>query len=212
MFSQAWGDNSLGKGRGFAVFLWCAILCFGIWRLNSYTNAAGAASQAPESWPTGSKLTRVAGFPTLVMALHRRCACSSASLVELRRALDRGPGPVRVSLLVYTPREEGNGLSMRRVGLSEEILDLAAWTDSRKPVSVVDADGDDLEQFHSQVSGEVWLYSAIGKLQFHGGITGSRGHQGRNAGADAIVALLSGQSAEVTRTPVFGCSLKDSRQ
>jgi hypothetical protein len=42
---------------------------------------------------------------------------------------------------------------------------------------------------------------------FSGGITGSRGHSGDNAGRSAIVSLVNGESTETAETFVFGCSL-----
>jgi hypothetical protein len=47
-------------------------------------------------------------------------------------------------------------------------------------------------------------------LAFSGGITDSRGHEGDNDGADAILEIVSGPGVRaVARTPVFGCTLFD---
>jgi hypothetical protein len=50
------------------------------------------------------------------------------------------------------------------------------------------------------------LYDQSGHLQFSGGITGSRAHQGDNAGRQSLLALLSGRNAR-TATNVYGCPL-----
>jgi hypothetical protein len=51
------------------------------------------------------------------------------------------------------------------------------------------------------------VYDAGGALLFSGGITGSRGHAGDNAGRSSIVALLNRLPGTHTSTNVFGCSL-----
>ena len=63
------------------------------------------------------------------------------------------------------------------------------------------------QRFGAETSGYVLLYDTHGKLLFKGGITGSRGHAGDNAGESAIVALLEGEKPVLTRTKVYGCSL-----
>ena len=76
---------------------------------------------------------------------------------------------------------------------------------------VVDDDGAEAHRFHAMTSGQTALYDVDGRLLFSGGITGSRGHSGDNAGRSAIVSLLNSGDAERTETSVFGCSLYGSR-
>src|SRR5690606_38714408 len=70
--------------------------------------------------------------------------------------------------------------------------------------------------FAVQTSGAVLVYSPDGRLRFAGGITGSRGHEGGNAGTIAVSALVSGCESCTSATPVYGCGLfgeaKESRQ
>jgi hypothetical protein len=61
---------------------------------------------------------------------------------------------------------------------------------------------------HAWTSGETMLYDASGRLVFAGGITGSRGHGGDNAGEDAVVAALLGGSGGASEAPVYGCALR----
>jgi hypothetical protein len=49
-------------------------------------------------------------------------------------------------------------------------------------------------------------------LLFQGGITASRGHEGENAGENAIVAIVNGRAAPQNKTLVFGCALPDRKQ
>jgi hypothetical protein len=71
--------------------------------------------------------------------------------------------------------------------------------------------GQEAKLFGAKTSGDVLLFGANGKLIFAGGITASRGHEGDNPGADAMLKAL-GESrrnkvSTTTATPVFGCSL-----
>ncbi|MDP9291775.1 MAG: hypothetical protein M3O82_05370 [Verrucomicrobiota bacterium] len=70
-----------------------------------------------------------------------------------------------------------------------------------------DEDGREARRFGAQTSGHTLLYDGSGHLLFSGGITGSRGHAGDNAGRSAIVSLVNSGSADRNSTFVFGCSL-----
>jgi hypothetical protein len=75
-------------------------------------------------------------------------------------------------------------------------------------VRVVRDDGAEAWRFGARVSGQVMVYDHAGRLQFSGGITGARGHEGDNAGRDAIEALLAGRPHAASAF-VFGCLLFD---
>jgi hypothetical protein len=75
--------------------------------------------------------------------------------------------------------------------------------------AVIDDGGAEARRFRSATSGQTILYDAHGHLLFSGGITGSRGHSGDNAGRSAIVALVNTGAAERAETFVFGCPLFD---
>ena len=70
-----------------------------------------------------------------------------------------------------------------------------------------DLDGAQARLFGAETSGFLVLYDPRGQLLFQGGITGSRGHAGDNAGEDAVALLLTGRAAGLRQTPVYGCSL-----
>jgi glyoxylase-like metal-dependent hydrolase (beta-lactamase superfamily II) len=76
---------------------------------------------------------------------------------------------------------------------------------------VVDDDGFEARRFHAATSGQTALYDDEGRLLFSGGITGSRGHSGDNAGRSAIVSILNAGEAEAAETFVFGCPLYGTR-
>lgn len=74
---------------------------------------------------------------------------------------------------------------------------------------VKDVGGIEAGMFNAATSGQTVLYNTQGQLLFSGGITGSRGHFGDNAGQGAIIAIVNSQIPKLTETAVFGCALFD---
>lgn len=178
---------------------WCALVVAGFARLSKYELTAGDSESAPPVWPDGSAIERRRGFPTLALFAHPRCPCTSASLEELDRLLARVGREASTTILFVGPPGAPNGWERGRL-----------WEAARRipGVSVVvDAGGNEARCFRARTSGALVLYDPSGRLLFSGGITGARGHAGDNAGRDAVRAWLSGNGAELTRTPVFGCAL-----
>jgi hypothetical protein len=70
-----------------------------------------------------------------------------------------------------------------------------------------DSEGLEAGLFNTATSGHTLVYSKQGRLVFSGGITGSRGHFGDNAGEGSVVAILKEEVPEQTETAVFGCPL-----
>jgi hypothetical protein len=75
---------------------------------------------------------------------------------------------------------------------------------------ISDINSTEARLFRAKTSGQTILYDSEGRLQFSGGITGSRGHSGDNVGRSAIVSILTQGVAQRTSSFVFGCSLFDS--
>ena len=161
--------------------------------------AAGAAAGAPAQWPATVHLSRDAHRPTLVMSLHPHCPCSRASVHELEMLMSRADARVSAHVLFVQPN-----------GAPNDWLNTDLWNDARAipRMSVeVDSNGSDSAALGATTSGQVVMYDANGNLQFAGGITDGRGHEGDNAGVDAILALLRDQKASTNSTPVYGCPL-----
>jgi glyoxylase-like metal-dependent hydrolase (beta-lactamase superfamily II) len=74
-----------------------------------------------------------------------------------------------------------------------------------------DLEGKLTRRFGAETSGHTVVYDCDGKLLFSGGITGSRGHLGDNAGFDAVLKLVRKESGpgEPRTTSVFGCGIFD---
>jgi hypothetical protein len=101
-------------------------------------------------------------------------------------------------------------LFLRPAGFADGWEKTDLWQSAAKlpGVTVVRDDGGlEARRFGAETSGQALLYDARGALIFSGGLTGSRGHVGDNAGQAALVDLLSGGGTTHPGTNVFGCPL-----
>ena len=182
-----------------AVILWAVGVGGGLWTLWSYENAPGPSASAPPAWPAGTSLARPDGRPVILLALHPQCPCSRATVSELARLAAHVAEPPDVRALVVAPP-----------GMDESLVRSDLWdaASAIPGVRVIHDDGREARRFGARVSGQVLAYDSRGRLVFNGGITGSRGHEGDNAGRSAIEAMLAGQPHAATAF-VFGCLLFD---
>lgn len=173
-------------------------LFFGFADLVRFENVPGIDAPTPTMWPTAAQ-SPSPDRPTLIMALHPKCACSRASLESLARLKANFPNSFETRLLYYTPKDTepswAHGSSW----------DIAAQIPGAR--RVIDPLGAEAKSFGATTSGHVLLYSPDGQLLFSGGVTPSRGHSGDNAGMAAITSILRHEQPTVSRTPTFGCSL-----
>lgn len=63
------------------------------------------------------------------------------------------------------------------------------------------------KRFAVKTSGHVLLYDMNGNLQFSGGVTASRGHEGPSIGGSAIATILAGRQSNTVSTAIYGCPL-----
>ena len=164
-----------------------------------YENSQGAAAAPPSHWPDASRIKPAPGRATLVMLNHPQCPCSRASIEELDKLMAHCQSRVDAYVVL-----------MRPIGFSDAWVKTDLWRNASKipGVSVlVDQDGIEAKRFQAVTSGQVILYGADGRLLFSGGITGSRGHVGDNAGEAAIESLINTGSAEADHSSVFGCPM-----
>jgi hypothetical protein len=167
-----------------------------VWK---HQTAPGAAANAASQWPTNSRLVRATDRPTLVLLAHPQCSCTRATLAELGEALARAAVKPKTYVVFLKPSSMPDGW---------EQTDLWASALALPGATVLkDEDGLEAQRFGASTSGQTFLYDSRGTLLFSGGITGSRGHAGDNAGRSSIVALLNYQRASSAATNVFGCSL-----
>ena len=184
---------------GAVAVVWLCLAAVGLAVLWKYDNAAGEVANAPSAWPSHTHLRRATDRPTLVMLAHPQCTCSSASLGELAEVLSRTDVHPKTYVVFLKPASFGEGW---------EQTDLWRTAKQLPNVSVVrDDDGVEARSFGAATSGQTLLYDRSGALQFSGGITGSRAHQGDNAGRQSLLALLNGGRNVRSGTNVFGCPL-----
>jgi hypothetical protein len=150
-------------------------------------------------FPQGSAITPVPGRPTLLVFLHPYCPCSHATLRQLDELRLETQDQAAVTL-VFTIAKD------LPAGWEKESLWRTAQAMSGVRV-IRDEDGVEARRFNVVGSGHALLYDSKGHLLFSGGITPSRGHEGDNPGQDAIVSFVLHGRADLTHTPVFGCSL-----
>jgi hypothetical protein len=179
-----------------ACALWCSVVGGGFTWIARAGQASGEVAVAPSHWPAG--LARATDRPTLLVTLHPKCPCSQATVSELERLMRDRTGKVDLEVLFVRP----HGLvdDPARSSLWERVAGIPGAR------AQIDEGGVTAAAFGAFTSGQVFLYDASGELLFSGGITASRGHEGDNAGRDAVESLLDRRNAPA-HTSVFGCSL-----
>jgi hypothetical protein len=182
-----------------AFFLWLVLTTGGLAGLWLYSGTPGKEGTPPDAWPSSSSLRPTLGTSTLVMFLHPQCPCSRASIYELAILLAHSSGHLRAEVVFLKPP-----------GREDSWIHTDLWQDASKlpaTVAISDLGGREAALFKATTSGETVVYDTAGKLRFHGGITGARGHIGDNAGCFAIEAYANAGFTATTRTRVFGCPL-----
>lgn len=195
-------NKSVRAGAVGVIGLAVASLIYGFHGILAFQTTPAAQLPAPSEWPSGSSLPWKAGRLRLLVFAHPRCACTNATLNELSGVLARlktaapnQPAPEVSVIFVHPNPAEAASLSRRIDGIPGVHV-------------ITDETGIEAKRFGAKTSGEIFLYSAAGALLFHGGITGSRGHIGRNFAEDDLFAALVSGSRSTTPRMVFGCSLK----
>lgn len=187
--------------------LWIGVITLGFGKLFIYSNTPGKPAKSLTYWPTGSTILRKKDLPTLVIFAHAQCPCTKATLGELERLMPKIIERSAIYIEFFFPKE-----------FVTEKSKGALWQKAESIPGIKlhqDIDGQEARRFGAETSGQVFLYNSDGILVFQGGITASRGHMGDNAGSDAILKLIqtnskvdSASEAIISKTPVYGCSLK----
>ena len=200
---EARGERILKMIKSYGLLLlvavWILLVGGGMKILANYQNAPGQTAHAQTDWPAQSRFSRSTNSPTLVMFAHPQCPCTRASLSELARIMAQCDGKLAARVVFLKPS-----------GMSETWLHSDSWG-AAAAIPGVQVERDEkgvlANEFDAKTSGQVLVYDVTGRLVFSGGITDSRGHEGDNAGSEAIVSLVSTGRAKNARTPVFGCAI-----
>ena len=155
-------------------------------------------------WPSETSLGLDSSRPTLLFFVHPKCPCTRASVRELEKVLTgsglREDQKPRVLVLAARPRTVSSEWH------ETDILEKASGLP--KSQLILDLDGRETSRFGAVSSGTVMLFEPGGRRLFAGGVTASRGHEGDNAGRNALRSLLAGEEkSELPSTPAFGCPL-----
>ncbi len=177
--------------------LWAGAIAAGLVPLAQHQFTAGDAATPPTYWPGASNIQRTPGRPTLVMFTHGNCPCTRASLGELDQILAHHPHQLDAFIVAFRTETTPDPAADRTGRITATGLAMTFDDDGAREANL----------FQARTSGQVMLYAHDGRLTFSGGITGSRGHAGENAGRTAVEMLLDGQRGPVVTTPVFGCTL-----
>jgi hypothetical protein len=185
-----------------ALALWAIAVGVGWAMMTDYEfRGFDQASKAVAQWPVGL-VERSLNRPTLVMCLHPKCPCSQATLSELERLLARpavaAMRPVVLAVMTLPTDADGTWTNTLLIDRCRRLPEVRVELDRGGRIAAA---------FGAATSGEVLLFDAAGGLQFAGGVTVSRGHEGTSAGSDALAALLAGTPTATVSTPVFGCRL-----
>ena len=178
--------------------IWLLVVATGATIMMRHQGTAGSTGHTPDTWPVDSQLPRAEGRATLIMFAHPHCPCTRASINELNRVMARCAQRVDTHVLFLWPE-----------GKTHSWVETDTWRTAGSIPGVQvheDISGQQARRFGARTSGYVTLYAPNGRLLFRGGITAGRGHAGDNAGADAVVALVSGKT-HIDSTPVYGCAL-----
>jgi hypothetical protein len=185
--------------RATGVLAWLAVVSAGLLALADYASRPGEPASAKGQWPTGASVPLAASRATFVMFAHPRCPCTRASLGELERIMERCQGRLETHVLFWQP-----------AGAPANWAHTDLWSRAAGIPGVrvaADVGGRETARFGARTSGQTFLYDGLGCLLFSGGITALRGHEGDNAGADAVVDLVTTGCGALRAAPVFGCSL-----
>lgn len=178
---------------------WLSLVAVGLGFLWGYENTPGIAAESPRHWPAESRIQLAPDRATLVMLAHPHCPCTRASIGELASIMAHSQGRLSAYVLFIKPE-----------GFTQDWNETDLWQSASNIPGVkviLDGNGKEAQLFHAATSGQTVLYNSKGSLLFSGGITGSRGHFGDNAGQASIVSLVNSAIPDQTETSVFGCPL-----
>jgi hypothetical protein len=183
--------------------IWCCAIVAGFGLLLTYKHVQGTSGAAPRHWPENAQVSRSPERHTLLLFSHPHCPCTRATFRELERILAHSAD--QVDVVVIFVGLNGAACLAERTTLSSAAEQLGV-------VKILYDDGSLATLFRARTSGQVLVYSATGELEFAGGVTSSRGHEGQSIGGDAVLALLLGRANSTKSAAVFGCPLFSNAQ
>lgn len=184
--------------------LWCLGIGAGFGHLARYENTPGPVGEAPVLWPGETAIPFAADRLNVVMLVHPKCACSRASLHELKALVEPGAQKLVAHVLFLIP--ENAGPDWRATDLWQYAAALP------NTCLHADAQGTEAKRFGATTSGHVLVFDGQGRRLFSGGLTNSRGQTGNSTGVALIKNLADQPHPARSATPTFGCPLFQAGQ
>ena len=185
------------------VVIWCLCIGIGFVNVNRWSTTPGSKGDIQEKWPTESKIVRVDGQAQIVFFVHPKCPCSLASATELRRIAISNPS-ANIVVVFICPLGTDSTFAQGDI--------VAAYSQIPGVQCATDIGGIEAKIFGAKTSGHMFLYGESGVLQFEGGITISRGHEGENDATLAVSSLLAGKFSPIKDWPVLGCAVESKNE
>ena len=181
------------------VAVWLCVAITGVVYLARYENTPGEPYGVyPASVPAGSQIAADHRRATLIFFAHPKCPCTRASLHELERLMSDLKGRINSYVVFSKPRDAADDWTETDLyEMARKIPDVTV---------VIDRDDRETDLFNAQTSGLALVYGSDGTLRFNGGLTGSRGHEGDNAGRSTAYDAVYNDNAG-GRSPVYGCPI-----
>jgi hypothetical protein len=200
---QAFATDASRRKLAIGLALFSALVTIpALISLIAFDSAPGRELATPFDWPVTSGVPRAAERANLLVFVHPFCGCTTATITELSRlaATRQGAVPPVTTFLVYRPSQDSTW-KWRDFQAARRSFPSATfrWDDG----------GTEARRFHATTSGTVLYYGSGGTLQFHGGVTGSRGHEGDNYGLSALEKAMDTKigGSLPSSSRVFGCAL-----
>jgi hypothetical protein len=137
----------------------------------------------------------------LLLFAHPHCPCTRATLAEFERLLAVSADRFDAHILFIAPEDTDSSWG------DTELYRAACRIPSVKVH--IDQDRREADLFGVRTSGTSLLFDAVGHLQFQGGLTPARGHEGDNQGIGSLKSFLHGEPVS-PKALVFGCPLHES--
>lgn len=207
MISPRWSNHRAVDDwftpRVCATGVWLVAVCFSIAWFSKYESTAGAIGPQNRAWPASTTLPRNLNGPTIVLFLHPKCPCSTASIRQLFEFTDGVKDAAIVTVLVLpTGTDESFAQG--------PVIDLLEREYQHRPI--VDREGKEAELFGAQTSGQAYAYGLEARLLFCGGLTPARGQTGYTPSLHKLRTALQHRDSGPTSCPVFGCPLQNPPQ
>ena len=194
------------------VFGWLVMTVGTMAAFWSYEATPGEKAHVAASAPATSSVILTPGRKSLLVFIHPKCACTKATLSELR-TIWNGLTPEitpACTFILRQPAQTGN--AWRETDIERACREFIGTQ------IIDDYAGAEAQRFGVTTSGTCLLYDQEGQLLFAGGITASRGHIGPAASQEVLREQLASSSgapivgnaqthSDDDRCPVFGCPL-----